>query len=69
MPFVFESPNTMLKFFFFFLKRKTMCIIKVDYVNQHEVQQQRLVEHLPSNAKQFDYINIIFFLTSLGNQN
>ena len=61
MPFVFESPNTMLKFFFFFLKRKTMCIIKVDYVNQHEVQQQRLVEHLPSNAKQFDYINIIFF--------
>ena len=37
MPFVFESPNTMLKFFFFlFLKRKTMCIIKVDYVNQHE---------------------------------
>ena len=38
-----------------------MCIIKVDYVNQHEVQQQRLVEYLPSNAKQFDYINIIFF--------
>ena len=38
-----------------------MLIIKVDYVNQHKVQEQRLVEHPPSNAKQFDYINITTF--------